>query len=833
MSEIDSSVVNDDEIARLGRLGVRWDNWTMSSDSVRALDVYSAMASGGRYAFAELRHEVDQHGVDGLSPEWLARLARVVAVRPTDEGDLVRWAHDVLHATVPKLPRDDVTLPLRALHFETLFVDGRAAEARRILDADPGLQELYHGYMDADLLNPLRGLNSDLGAWQAAFNRPQAAAGLWPITADLGVDVPFNTLRAEPQPTADRSSAAEREGDGRDPLVTVIVTTYAPDPEELRHAVRSVLRQTWTQLEVLLIDDASPDRDDELLDSLATEDDRIRVIRLEKNGGTYRARNIGILEARGHLVTGQDTDDWSHPQRIERQVRALKDNPGARGVVAWAERISDDLVRTHVGFKPERRCEITYMYHRQDAIDAGGYLPVRKAGDSEFRHRMELGAGAPVIELEEPLYAIRPSAGSLSRADFRLGWTAPHRRAFHAAYRHWHTTSPTVPALTVDSNVAELPFPVPSRLSGAPDAGDAEVCFVADLRIGGPEERAVVDEIRALADSGRRVAFLQLNSPYTAAGGRAPLIPDVQSLITSGRVQQVLPDDDLYVGTVIVREFGGLEFGREAPLALRACAAVVVLGPEDARTVSKDGTRLIRRLHDAVDRLWGVPVRWAVQEHVGDGQLRSSLARNKSVELIEEPYARIAPSSSGLMQRRGGGQSFTVGTDADNTTADWPPAERLPHVFPMDDPDVDVRVLGDGRGALRVVRRRQLPSTWIDMRRQMRGDVFWTSVDVAVFEASEPRSGSQTQSIMEAVMAGVPVMCSAPYAEFFGEAVTVLDTGDPVAHMRRAASSDQWTTERADAARHAMERRFSSERFLDRLRTMILTNDTPSGADHV
>ena len=92
------------------------------------------------------------------------------------------------------------------------------------------------------------------------------------------------------------------------PLISVIVPVYKVEPY-LERCVRSILCQTYQNLEIILVDDGSPDRCGEMCDAFAKEDARIRVLHKE-NGGLSDARNAGLDAMRGELVGFVDGDDW-------------------------------------------------------------------------------------------------------------------------------------------------------------------------------------------------------------------------------------------------------------------------------------------------------------------------------------------------------------------------------------------------------------------------------------------------------------------------------------------------------------------------------------------
>lgn len=100
--------------------------------------------------------------------------------------------------------------------------------------------------------------------------------------------------------------------------VSIIVTTYN-SAKFIENCIESLLNQSINNTEIIVVDDASTDNTTEILKKYLT----IKVIKLTKNNGTYYARNIGIKQSTGEFITFQDSDDWSHPQRLELQLNEL------------------------------------------------------------------------------------------------------------------------------------------------------------------------------------------------------------------------------------------------------------------------------------------------------------------------------------------------------------------------------------------------------------------------------------------------------------------------------------------------------------------------------
>lgn len=105
-------------------------------------------------------------------------------------------------------------------------------------------------------------------------------------------------------------------------LISVIVPVYNVE-EYLSECVDSVLKQTYTNLEVLLIDDGSLDSSGKLCDEYATKDDRIKVYH-KQNGGVSSARNLGLDVANGEYVTFVDSDDYIDENYVLKLYQALQ-----------------------------------------------------------------------------------------------------------------------------------------------------------------------------------------------------------------------------------------------------------------------------------------------------------------------------------------------------------------------------------------------------------------------------------------------------------------------------------------------------------------------------
>lgn len=105
------------------------------------------------------------------------------------------------------------------------------------------------------------------------------------------------------------------------PLISIIIPVYKVE-NYLDRCLKSVVNQTYRNLEIILVDDGSPDRCPEMCDSWAEKDNRIKVIH-KKNAGVSAARNDGIDVAHGEFIGFVDSDDVIHPSMYEEMVNYL------------------------------------------------------------------------------------------------------------------------------------------------------------------------------------------------------------------------------------------------------------------------------------------------------------------------------------------------------------------------------------------------------------------------------------------------------------------------------------------------------------------------------
>lgn len=107
-------------------------------------------------------------------------------------------------------------------------------------------------------------------------------------------------------------------------VVSIIIPVYNVE-EFIFKTVKSVMNQDYKDIEIILVDDGSPDNSAKIIDELAKRDDRIVCVHKD-NGGVSSARNVGLRMASGEYVTFIDGDDWVEPNYISYLLNLVESN---------------------------------------------------------------------------------------------------------------------------------------------------------------------------------------------------------------------------------------------------------------------------------------------------------------------------------------------------------------------------------------------------------------------------------------------------------------------------------------------------------------------------
>jgi len=211
------------------------------------------------------------------------------------------------------------------------------------------------------------------------------------------------------------------------PRVSVVMCVYNAMPF-LDLAVESILQQTWSDLELIAVDDGSVDESWDRLVDFANRDSRIILLRNTENEGFARSSNTVLRRALGDFVALQDADDLSTPTRLHEQVKFLSEHPDVGVVGTWPQFIDvHGAVIEDSGFlelaDPKDLqenmpftycfCSGTSMIRRPLLEQVGGYDPEMEWGE-DTDLELRLSEVTQLANLPRRLYLYRQHAASTS-----------------------------------------------------------------------------------------------------------------------------------------------------------------------------------------------------------------------------------------------------------------------------------------------------------------------------------------------------------------------------------------------------------------------------------
>lgn len=305
-------------------------------------------------------------------------------------------------------------------------------------------------------------------------NRDKANSTVWLDHVNAYLDqhgVNPLALAVTPGSLLHRLSSTPRKVVAEGPLISVIMCAYNAQTT-IEMAARSILRQSWGPLELLIVDDCSTDGTAKIALRLAKEDPRVKVHLNAANVGPYVGRNLALDHAKGQYITCHDSDDWAHPERLEKQLEFLH-REQLVGTMSGMLRMRMDghFVRPTTAREGRsdgwlRPASVSALFERKafdaslqywDSVRFGADSELLRRADLAFRKRMRSNPIVSMICLEHansltnhPVTGVSEKNG-LSEA----------RKFYADGYKSWHAATCL--------SCRKMQFPLHQRPFKAPD----------------------------------------------------------------------------------------------------------------------------------------------------------------------------------------------------------------------------------------------------------------------------------------------------------------------------------------------------------------------------
>ncbi len=571
------------------------------------------------------------------------------------------------------------------------------------------------------------------------------------------------------------------------PLVTIIVPAYNAEPN-ISNAIESILVQTWSNLEVLVVDDCSNDNTVAVVERYANKDTRVKLIKAEENMGPYVARNLALKNARGEFITTHDTDDWSHPEKIETQVRHLLDNPSVMGNTS-------QMVRTHPNLKFYRgnnpgnlvfKFISSFMFRRSPVMDKIGFWDcVRFGADNEFirRIRKVFGENAVIDLSTGPLSFYRKSEDTLTggNAFGHPGFYMGARKEYFEAQTYYHEKATN---LNYNFPQQSRPFPVPEPMWPRREVKEGgqryfDVIIVSDFRMYGGSVNSCVEEIKAQKKMGLRTGLLQM-CWYNIEPQRE-ILPNVRDLVDGEEVQIIVYGEKVSCGLLILRYPPILQEKQRFLPDVEANEVKVIVNQPPMSDYGPNGVFRyeIERCQQNIQEYFNQPGIW----HPIGPRVREALHQHHSgelkyIHLSEDDWTNIIDVNEWKRNSKlKCNNKIRIGRHSRDHKVKWPEDPRkLLMVYP-DSENYEIHVLGGAKIPEKILG--YLPSNWyVKEFGELHPREFLHKLDVWVYFTNDDWVESFGRVIIEALAVGVPVILPPYYQDLFKEAAIYAEPSD-------------------------------------------------------
>ncbi|KUF08986.1 glycosyltransferase [Pseudoponticoccus marisrubri] len=614
------------------------------------------------------------------------------------------------------------------------------------------------------------------------------------------------------------------------PKVSVLLAAYCA-AEMIPTALRSLQEQSWQNIEVLVLDDCSPDDGAmaRVVERYAAEDPRIRLIRMEQNGGAYVARNRGLDEATGELITIHDADDWSHPLKIETQVRYLMDNPEVLGCTSQQARATESLNFT----KFPHNCDIvrvnvsSFMYRRRIMDELGYWATTRFAADSEliFRIRKVFGEHTVHNIPTGPLSFQRESDSSIVKNDiFGIdGFYYGVRHEFFSASSQYIRLGGDV---RYPKDVRNPPFKFPNPMrpnrKSPKEALPYDVIIASDFRMPGGSVLSCLEELKAMKQAGLRCAVFCMYRYDLNYTDIRRMTPEVRQFMLDEQIDVLSYGEIAECDLLLLRYPPILEHPQRYIPEIRAKAVKVIVNQPPMSDYTETGVvryrleNCARNLREQFgqDAIWypiGPLVRDALTSHHA-GELQH-------IELSPENWHNIIDIKG--WDRGPGwhdpGRTLRIGRHSRDNAVKWPATrEDILAVYPERD-DIEVHVLGGASAPAGLIGH--LPDNWIVHEfGALHPRDFLADLDVFVYFAHPDWVESFGRTIIEAMAVGLPVILPHVYEPLFKEAALYATVETAVDTARRLHADPEAYRMQVERARRYAAENFSYETHIRRVK---------------
>lgn len=572
------------------------------------------------------------------------------------------------------------------------------------------------------------------------------------------------------------------------PKVSVLVPVYNAE-EFIDVAIKSLLCQTWSNIEIIAVEDCGPDQSWSKLQGLAKHDPRLKIYRNDQNLGAYPTRNKALSLATGEFITVHDSDDWSHPQMIELQIQEMLRNPEIKISCSAMARVYPDLKFI---LRPQRenleyihRSYPSVLIRRADLRQLGEWDGVSANADDEFVQRARLlwGNDSVVDVLKDvPLsfFLVHENSLTQQKGTSLNTLTFGIRKEYSRQAAYWRKNKKEFEDISLARTTLKSPFPIPQGLSPKhwPKKTNYDLVLISDLGLLGGTRRCNEGYIKAACELGLRVGIFHWPrydlKPVEVAD-------EYMELSYLENVDILVPEDEVSAKAVLIHHPPILNFEIDAVPKI-ACEKVAVLVNQSPMQLwSQQPFYYDAKKAEALcQKLFGHLPTWIPISPRVVQTLRLAGGFNKvHSDIWYPPYnGRLVDEMPSLPEDLGSNRPIRVGRHARNHWTKWPDnPQLLRDAYCADKDGIEVHLLGGAETPQKLLG--EIPRNWNVLEfDSVPVKEFVADLDFFVHYTHTEYIEEFGRNIMEAMAAGRVVVLPMDYKFVFGDAAVYAEACD-------------------------------------------------------
>ena len=563
--------------------------------------------------------------------------------------------------------------------------------------------------------------------------------------------------------------------------VSVLMPVYGAE-EFIEVAINSMLSQTWRNLEIIAVEDRSPDKSWEKLQELAKKDSRLKIYRNDVNMGAYPTRNKALSLATGDFITVHDSDDWSHPQMIEMQVKALLQDENAKATCSFMTRVNPDLSFI---LRPSRenleyihRSYPSLLMRREDVLTLGQWDNTSANADDEFIQRVRIKWGNDALidvlpHIPFSLFLVHENSLTQQKGTSLNSLTFGVRKTYADQAAYWRRTRGTLSAdlLNISRTSLKQPFPIPQNLAPKnwEKNKDYDLVIISDLSLLGGTRRCNEAYIKNAAEIGLRVGLFHWPRFDLKI---VPIADEYYELCYLDNVDLLVPEDEINAKAVIIHHPPILKYKIDDVPKIDTNKVFVLINQSPMQRWSQkpfyynpqDVSQLSHELF-GVEPVW-IPISGRVREVL---DLTGGYTHILD-EIWSPPYSHdLDMETYELPKGFGSNRKIVIGRHARDHWTKWPQtAQALKDAYCADLAKFQVNLLGGQDTPLKMLGA--TPSNWNVLEFDSVGvNDFISELDFFLHFVNEDYIEEFGRNVMEAMALGRVVILPPEFKEIFAD----------------------------------------------------------------